>query len=124
MLHVDLDETEAMATLSPEGSLTESDFEHAANMVDQYLENHSALKGLIINRREFDGWHSFSALLQHLRFIRDHQRQISRVALVTDSPVGPLGDKLADHFVAAEIRSFPFDDMLDARRWIAEAPRD
>ncbi len=124
MLQVDLDETEAIATLSPQGALTESDFEHAGNMVDQYLENHSALRGLIINSRDFEGWDSFSALLQHLRFIRDHQRQISRVALVTDSPVGQLGDKLADHFVAAEIRSFPFDDMIDARRWIKEAPRD
>lgn len=124
MLHVDLDETRAIATFRPEGPLTEADFEHAANMVDQYLEDHSALRGLVINSREFEGWNSFAALVRHLRFVRDHHRQISRVALVTDSAVGQLGEKLADHFVAAEIRHFPFDDMIEARRWVEQAPRD
>lgn len=121
MLHIDLEQSDALATLRPEGALTEADFEHAANMVDQYIDEHGALRGLIINSRHFEGWDSFSAMLQHLRFVREHHARIGRVALVTDSPVGQLGEKLADHFVAADIRSFPFDDLIEARRWVARA---
>lgn len=123
MLHVDLDETKAIAIFRPEGALNEADFDYAANLVDQYLESHRALRGLIINSRQFEGWNSFAALVQHLRFVRDHQRQISRVALVTDSMAGQLGEKLADHFIAAEIKSFPFDDMAEALQWVEQAPR-
>ncbi|WP_166253479.1 STAS/SEC14 domain-containing protein [Marinobacter salicampi] len=122
MLDVDLDENEGIAIFRPEGSLDQADFDYAANLVDQYLEKHEALRGLIISTRDFGGWDSFSALVRHLRFVRNHHRQIGRVALATDSAVGQLGEKLADHFVAAEIRSFPFDDMVEARRWVLEAP--
>lgn len=122
MLHVDLDETKAVAIFRPEGALNQADFDYAANLVDQYLENHKALRGLIINSRDFPGWNSFAALVQHLRFVRDHQRQIKRVALVTDSVVGQLGEKLADHFIAAEIKSFPFDELTDAEQWVEQNP--
>lgn len=123
MLHVDLDENKAVAIFRPEGALSEADFDYAANLVDQYLEDHATLRGLIVNSRDFPGWNSFAALVQHLRFVRDHQRQIKRVALVTDSVVGKLGEKLADHFIAAEIKSFPFDDMTEAAQWVEQAPR-
>jgi len=121
VLEVDLDEAEAIAIFRFDEALTEADIEYAANMVDQYLEKHEALRGLIINGREFKGWDSFTALLRHLRFMRDHHRSIGRVALVTDSALGPLGDKLADHFVDADIRNFPFDDLHEARRWVKQA---
>lgn len=121
MLHVDLDETKSVAIFRPEGALSEADFDYAANLVDQYLENHKTLRGLIINSRDFPGWNSFTALIQHLRFVRDHQRQIKRVALVTDSVVGQVGEKLADHFIAAEIKSFPFDHMTEAEQWVEQA---
>jgi hypothetical protein len=122
MLHVDLDETEGIAILRPEGSLTKADFEYAAALVDQYLEKHDFLRGLVISTRRFEGWDSFSALSRHLRFVRNHHRQIRRVALATDSAIGQLGEKLADHFVAAEIRSFPFDDTIEAQSWVMQAP--
>ncbi len=121
MLHVDLDETKSVAIFRPEGALSEADLDYAANLVDQYLENHKTLRGLIINSRDFPGWNSFTALVQHLRFVRDHQRQIKRVALVTDSVVGQVGEKLADHFIAAEIKSFAFDDLTEAEQWVEQA---
>ena len=39
------------------------------------------LTGLLIEARSFPGWDSFGALIQHLKFLRDHHRKIDRVAV-------------------------------------------
>lgn len=43
---------------------------------------------------------------------------------MTDSVVGQLGEKLADHFIAAEIKSFPFNDLTEAQNGVEQAPQD
>lgn len=118
MLEVKLDETTGIATMSPDNALSEVDFEYAARRVDDYLDKHGKLKGIIISTQDFPGWESFGAMLSHFRFVRDHHRQVTKVALVTNSPIGVLSDKIADHFVAAEVRHFAFKDIKDAQQWI------
>ncbi|MDQ2078228.1 STAS/SEC14 domain-containing protein [Marinimicrobium sp. ABcell2] len=118
MLHVDLDKTLAVATLRPDGPLSDADFEYAANIIDQHIEARGPLRGVVINTRHFPGWDSWRALKTHFRFVRDHHKIVARVALVTDSPLGKLGETFADHFTAAKIRHFPFDDLKTAREWV------
>jgi hypothetical protein len=120
MLEIVLDETTGIATLHPGNALTQADFEYAAKRIDDFLESSGNLKGIIINTRDFPGWESFDAMLSHFRFIHDHHRQIPKVAFVTDSAIGTLADKVADHFVKARIKHFAFDDLKDAERWIQE----
>ena len=124
MLNVTLNEVDGIATLRPEGELTESDFTSVAATIDPYLETHAELKGLIIQVQSFPGWDSFAALAAHLKFVREHHRQVARVAFVTDSPIGSLGEKVASHFVSADIRHFDFDDLDDAQEWIINGDDD
>ncbi|WP_404369059.1 STAS/SEC14 domain-containing protein [Marinobacter sp.] len=120
MLDVEIDDTTGIVTLSPGDALTKEDFEYAAQRVDDYLEKAGEVKGMIVSTRKFPGWESFGAMLTHLRFIREHHRDVEKVAMVTDSPIGEVGEKVAGHFVSAEVRHFPFDDLKDARKWIRE----
>ena len=118
MLKVTLDETNGIAMLEPDGALSEADFTAAAAMIDPYLLRSGGLDGLIIHVRHFPGWDSFGALLSHLRFVKDHQQRISHVALVTDSALGEFAERVAGHFVAAQVRHFGFDEIDAARAWI------
>ncbi len=120
MLESKLDENRGIITLYPVDELREADFEYAARQTDKFLEKGGEIKGVIINARDFPGWESFNAMVTHFRFIRDYQEKIPKVALVTDSAVGKVGEIVADHFVAAKIRYFSFDDLKDAERWIGE----
>jgi len=43
---------------------------------------------------------------------------VSHVALVTDSVLGDFGEKITAHFVSAEIKHFPFDELTHAQSWI------
>ncbi len=120
MLEIKLDEKRGIAILNPGDKLREADFEYAKSLVDKYLEKEGKIYGVIINVRKFPGWESFHAMHTHFHFIRDYHKTIPKVAVVTDSPIGRLGETLADHFVSAEIKHFPFDDLKDAEQWVLD----
>ena len=121
MLNVELDEVNGIATLSPNSALSEKDFESASSLIDPYIEKYGSLKGLIINTKTFPGWESLGSLIKHFKFVKEHHKKVSHVALVTDSILGDFGEKIADHFVSAEIKHFPFDDLNNAQSWILNA---
>ena len=118
MLRVNLDEGEGILILEPQGDLSKKDFAEAANVVDPYLESNASLRGLIIHVDSFSGWDSFGALIAHLSFVRKHHQRVSRVAFATNSLIGSVAEKVAAHFVSAEVRNFTYDEFDAARDWV------
>ncbi len=119
MLSVTIDEDKGIAILEPDGPLSKHDFESAAKIIDPYIEKTGQLHGLIIHTKSFPGWDSFAALFSHLRFVKEHHRKISRVAISTDSMVGHFAETVASHFVNAEIKLFSFQELEQAKNWVA-----
>jgi len=124
MLTVELNQKEGIAVLEPHGRLSESDFAAAASKIDPFIEKSGSLNGVIIRVSSFPGWESFAALVKHLKFVRDHHKKVTRLAIVTESPIGELAEHVANHFVQAEIRHFSQDDMELAKQWISGAEHD
>jgi hypothetical protein len=93
-----------------------------AEKVDPYIEASGGLRGLIIEAGAFPGWECFSALVAHVRFVRDHHRRIGKIALVTDSAIGNVAEHLASHFVSALIKHFSSAELEAARQWITSQP--
>jgi len=50
--------------------------------------------------------------------VRDHHREIKRVALTTDSSIGDLAETIGKQFVSAEVGTFGFDENDQAKRWL------
>jgi hypothetical protein len=124
MLNIDLDKEAGLAIVQPGGPLSESDFDAVASVVDPHLEGHGELNGLIIYTEDFPGWDSFGAMLKHFKFVKDHQQKLSHVALVTDSAIGDLAEKIAGHFISAAVKHFPYSQVVDAKSWILDAETD
>ena len=118
MLTVNLNEIKGIAILEPDGKLSENDFKSAAKIIDSYIEKSGKLNGIIIHVKSFPGWDSFSALITHLKFIKEHHKKVSHVAFATDSPIGGFAEHVASHFVNAEIRSFSFSELENSKKWI------
>ena len=118
MIDYNLDPATAILTLRPESTLTKNDFADVAAALDPEIEKHGDLAGLILAAPSFPGWDSFGTLVTHLRFIRDHQKHVKKIAVVTDSPLGDLAEHLVSHFVSAKIRHFPAGEGEEARSWI------
>lgn len=124
MLLVKLDKQAGVVTVEPKDRLTEADFEALARVIDPYLAEHGVLSGLLIVTEDFPGWDSFAALVGHFKFVRAHHEKLLRVALVTDSTIGDFAEKLASHFVSAQVRHFPYPRLDDAQVWIKENGTD
>ena len=124
MLNITLDEDNDLAIFEPDAKLSEEDFKSAARIIDRYINESGTLNGLIIATKTFPGWESFTALMSHLSFVKDHHQKVSFVAFVTDSAVGNLAEHIACHFISADIRSFTFDELHAAKQWIIHSSGD
>jgi hypothetical protein len=121
MLTVELNEATGIAILKPDGALSEIDFIYASSVIDPYIEKTGKLNGLIISTRKFPGWESFGSLIKHFKFVKDHHKKLSHVAIVTDSVLGDFAEIIATHFVSAEIKHFAFDELSKAQSWVLDA---
>jgi hypothetical protein len=103
------------------GPLAADDFARLASAVDPHIEATGGLAGLVLETERFPGWEGLGALVSHVRFVRSHHEHIGKVAVVSDSALGEVAERLASHFVSAEIKHFPAGQAEAARRWIREA---
>lgn len=122
MIEHTLDSVNAILYVRPKAALEQEDFVKLAETVDPYIEETGDLSGLIIDAPSFPGWESLGAITAHFRFAHDHQKHIRKIALVTDSAIGNVAEKLASHFVSAEIRHFPAGKLEIAENWVLSRP--
>jgi hypothetical protein len=119
MISFKLDEIAGVLTVRPEGKLEAQDFRALSEAVDPFIEEKGKLAGLIIETEKFPGWKEFAGMIEHLKFVRDHHREIARVALVTDSKIADVAQSLGKHFIKADIKHFPFKELESAKSWIS-----
>jgi hypothetical protein len=118
MIEYNLDTAHSILLVHPTSALDKNDFSEMAKAVDPQIEATGDLAGLIIDAPAFPGWDSFGTMVTHLRFVQDHHKRVKKVALVTDSHIGDVAERLASHFVAAKVRHFPGEQLEQARQWI------
>ncbi len=118
MLKVMLDENEAIAIIEPVDVLSKEDFDFANEIINPFIKENGRLNGIIIYTKSFPGWDSFGALIRHLKFIDNHEKKVSHVAFVTDSIAGEFAEHVASHFVSAKVKTFKFNELEDAKKWI------
>ena len=110
-INSELDADAGILILDPaaDKSLSEDEFEAVGKTVSTYLESHDRLPGILIHGRRFPGWHSIGALFSHLKFVNVVHDKISKVALVTNSPMGSFADRVIVPLILAKVRKFDYD---------------
>ena len=120
MLEIKEDQAHGCLIAEPSGALTEADFAALTGKFEAWVAGGKPAPNLVIHAAAFPGWADFGALVAHLKFIRDHQRRVEKVALVSDARILEIGPSVARAFVSASIRHFPADRMDEALAWVAE----
>ena len=118
MIEHELDTANSILVVRPKSALAADDFAKLASTVDPHIEATGSLAGIVIETSSFPGWESIGAMAAHFRFVRDHHRRVKKIAVVTDSPLGNVAERLASHFVSAEIKRFPSGQTEAAKQWI------
>lgn len=120
-LEFELLEDSGILILHPHGKLEAGDFQRLGEAVDPYIAKAGGLKGLMIEASSFPGWDDFSALTSHVRFVKDHQAKIRRVAFVSDAKLFAAVPKIAAVFLSAEVRRFAASERDQALLWLGQA---
>lgn len=123
-MKIELDKKLNIAIVSPSQALSEGDFKEIAKVIDPQITEVGKLNGLIIHTQSFPGWESISSMISHFVFVNNHQAKISKVALVSDSKLTSVINKVAPHFVSAKIKTFGFGKLNEAKNWIANVPSE
>lgn len=121
MIDYTLDEARAILHVKPSRPLETTDFKALEEAVDPFITQKGGLAGLVIESSHFPGWESLNALFEHLRFVHEHHRKIQKVAIVTNSSLGDIAEKIGTHLVAAEVKHFGAGNLEKALQWVDAA---
>jgi hypothetical protein len=117
-----------MITIEPEnglivvgvfGELTLADMQRLAREVPGNAAGASPID-LLIDLRDMLGA-TIDALLEDIKFSRHHNRDIRRVAILSESDWPPLFAWLENVYLDAEVRVFDNEDI--GRAWLADEER-
>jgi hypothetical protein len=113
--------TEAISPIAlkivPSEKLTEADFLGLAPPVDAIIAKSGQVR-LLIDASGFNGWESFAAFQAHASFIRHHQRNVERLAIIVGHDWQHWLVDTARMFLHPEARSFNKSREDEAREWI------
>jgi hypothetical protein len=118
MIDFKLLKDKGLLVLRPSGPLSADDFRRVSQAVDPYILKNGRLNGVLIEAPAFPGWDSFDAFISHLRFVRDHQRKIERIAVATESDLLKLAPRIAEHFAHPAFKVFGSGDADRALAWL------
>ena len=118
MIRFELLRDAGVLVVQPESALSAEDFREISRLIDPYIREKGKLTGLLIEAASFPGWDSFGALIEHLKFVYDHHRNIDRVAAVTDAAFLKIAPTIAQHFAHPEIKVFAGGERVKALEWL------
>lgn len=123
MINSELLQDKGVLVLHPEGPLEVADFDLITNKVNTYLARPGKLHGVLIRANSFPGWKDFSAMLAHVKFLKEHIKKIEKVAVVADGALANIVPAIAKHFVNAQVRHFDGIREDEAWDWINQTGR-
>lgn len=118
MLDYSIMQPQGILVLKPRTPLSQEDFSGLSATVNAYLADHPKLHGVLLHAKDFPGWESFGGFTAHMHFVREHHKQVERIAIVTDSHFAGMAELLGKHFTSAQVRHFPFSDDAQALAWL------
>ncbi len=118
MIEYELIPDPGILVIRPQEALKTSDFATLTKATDDYIEANGSLAGVCIQAEFFPGWENFGSFLSHLKFVRDQQTKVAKVAMVSNSTLFETMPRIVDHFVNAEVRHFFNDELIEAMDWL------
>jgi hypothetical protein len=118
MLQCEVLGDQAIVILTSDRSTEKTDFSAAATAVDQCIEKHGKITGLMIRAESYDNWSQFADLIEELRFIQRKGIPIERVAGLSDGNLEVHLPAIAERLESGEYRHFHFDERGKALEWL------
>jgi hypothetical protein len=107
-----------VVALTPQGALTEEDFDRVAQAIDSHINERDAVPNILVHVHGIPHWAGLSAMSRHFHLVKEHQKLVKKVAVVGEVGLLAVLPALLDHFVGAKVRHFPEEKIAAAREWV------
>ncbi|MCF3972536.1 STAS/SEC14 domain-containing protein [Paracoccus salsus] len=124
MLNIEVDSASNVITARPDGPLPAADFEAMGRAIDDYINAHDRMPGLVVHLKGLPHWQGLSAMRAHFEVVRKHGLVLPRVAIVTDARGLWMLPNLADIFVRARVRHFDVRQEDAAVAWAGSPEKE
>lgn len=121
MLTISPDTTANVLTIAPDGPFAQSDIAALTQTMDDYINAHDKVPNVLIDAGGFPGWEDLSALAQHFKFVRAHEKLIDKVAVVGDGVMLNALPSLLNIFAKAKLRHFSNAQKDAAHDWLTSS---
>jgi len=121
MIDTKFDSEKNIAVVTPGKTVSAADLTALSEAFNAYINTHDSVPNVVIRADGLPHWQDMAALKRHIKFIRDHQRVVAKLALVTDSPGLALLPMLARLFVKTTLRRFSTAREAEALAWVGTA---
>ncbi len=119
MIEVSIDRENNVIIATARDTLAEADFTNLSDSINDYINSTDQVPALVLNAEALPHWKNAAALFAHVRLVRNHQKILPKVALVSDNATLSLMPSLVDIFVRAKVRHFAQEDFDKALEWAA-----
>jgi len=114
--------SETIFKLVPSGKIGRENFHQLAMQIDPLIQAGSKPR-LLVDATDFKGWDSLSAFERHIRFVKEHQKQVERIAIVAGHDWQRWVMSAVKMFVHPEVRIYDKFNEAEGRKWLMSEPR-
>jgi len=116
MIKTDIISANALRIWAPK-KLTAEDFRQLRPQIDSLISQYGKIR-LLIDASGFNGWENIAAFENHAGFVKNHQKKIERIAVITAHEWQHWLIGAVRIFVHPEVRAYDKSHTSEALRWI------
>jgi SpoIIAA-like len=116
MIKTEVISANALRIIAPE-KIKADDFRQIAPQVDSLISQHGTIR-LLIDASGFNGWENITAFANHARFVKTHQQNVERIAVITAHGWQRWLIDAVKTFVHPEVRAYDKSYESEALQWI------
>ncbi|MEM6462271.1 MAG: STAS/SEC14 domain-containing protein [Pseudomonadota bacterium] len=124
MIETSTDNEKNLIIATARDTLAEKDFEAFSDTINAYINETDRVPSLVLKTESFPHWKNTAAFQAHFKLVRDHQKILPKVAIVSDNAALSVMPTLVDVFVGAKLRHFPASEFEKAVSWAARVDDD
>ena len=116
MIKTEIIQSNALRVAVP-AKLKIGDFQQIAPEVDSIIRQYGKIR-LLIDASKFSGWENVSAFENHAAFVKSHQQEVERIAVVVAHDWQHWLVGAVRIFVHPEVKAFDQAQEAEALRWV------
>lgn len=124
MIETTIDRENNVIIATARDTLVEMDFKNFSDCINDYINTTDRVPGIVLNAESLPHWKNAAAMFAHIKLVRDHEKILPKVALVSDNATLSLMPSLVDIFVRAKVRHFSQSEFDKAVSWATEVDED